>query len=157
MYSAILAGFVAIIGVTIIIILRYRHPKLVLPMMIVTISEVIITTGVATVIGWTIDLAAIGGIIAAVGTGINDQIIILDQTLKGEVENLSLKERLKRAFFIIFGAAGTMIVAMLPLTFVGFGVLRGFAIVTIIGVLTGIIITRPAYGKIIESLTKKNQ
>ncbi|HLD85068.1 MAG TPA: hypothetical protein VI968_00775 [archaeon] len=156
MYSAVLAGFIALIGVTIIVFLRYRHPKLVLPMMIVTISEVIITTGVATVIGWTIDLAAIGGIIAAVGTGINDQIIILDQTLRGEIENLSLKERLKRAFFIIFGAAGTLIVAMLPLTFVGFGALRGFAIVTIIGVLTGIIITRPAYGKIVESLTKKN-
>ncbi len=154
MSSAALAALGALIGVAIIVFARYRRPKLVLPMLIVVISEVVITLGLSVIIGWTIDLAAIGGIIAAVGTGINDQIIILDQAIKGEVEQLSIRERMKRAFFIVFGAAGTLIVAMLPLTFVGFGALRGFALITIIGVLIGIFITRPAYGKIVENMIK---
>jgi preprotein translocase subunit SecD len=105
-------------------------------------------------IGWTIDLAAIAGIIATIGTGIDSQIIILDETLTGESRNLSLREKIKKAFFIVFGAGGTIIAAMFPLMILGFGLLRGFAITTIIGVLAGILIARPAYGAIVEKLEK---
>ena len=41
---------------------------------------------------------------------------------------------------------------MLPLTVLGLGVLRGFAITTILGVLIGIFITRPAFGEIIKKI-----
>jgi preprotein translocase subunit SecD len=106
---------------------------------------------------WTIDLPAIGGIIAAIGTGMDHQIIIADETLKGEKErrDYTMKEKIKRAFFIIFGAAATTVAAMLPLMFLGVGLVRGFAITTIIGVLVGILVTRPAYARIIEGLFKK--
>jgi len=43
---------------------------------------------------------------------------------------------------------------MLPLWFMGAGLLKGFAIVTILGVSIGVFITRPAYAKIIEVLLK---
>ena len=56
------------------------------------------------------------------------------------------------AFFIIFGAAAASIFAMLPLMFVGVGLVRGFAITTIVGVLSGILITRPAYARLMERL-----
>ena len=41
---------------------------------------------------------------------------------------------------------------MFPLMFVGVGLVRGFAITTIVGVLVGILITRPAYAKLVERL-----
>ena len=105
---------------------------------------------------WTIDLAAIGGIIAAIGTGMDQLIIITDETLAGKESRLySIKEKIKRAFFIIFGAASTTIAAMLPLMFLGIGLIRGFAITTIVGVLVGILITRPAFAKIVETLGSK--
>jgi preprotein translocase subunit SecD len=107
---------------------------------------------------WTIDLPAIGGIIAAIGTGVDHQIIIADETVKGEPKEkglLGIKDRIKRAFFIIFGAAATTIFAMVPLIFLGVGLVRGFAITTIIGVLVGILITRPAYARMIEALIKR--
>jgi preprotein translocase subunit SecD len=63
---------------------------------------------------------------------------------------LVISTRISRAFFIIFTAAATTIIAMTPLAYVGLGRLRGFAIVTIIGVLSGVIITRPAYGRIVR-------
>lgn len=154
--STMLAAVVAIIGVVLVVTIRYRKIKLVLPMVFISLSEVLIILGVATSIGWTIDIAAIAGIIAAIGTGIDSQIIILDQAIHGESEERSLKQKMAKAFFIIFGSGGTVIGAMLPLFVVGFGTLRGFALVTIIGVLVGILITRPAYGVVVEKLYGKN-
>ncbi|MBV1767297.1 MAG: preprotein translocase subunit SecD, partial [Methanobacterium sp.] len=67
--------------------------------------------------------------------------------------------KIKNAFFIIFAAASTLIAAMLPLAYVGFsrgytgiGMLSGFAFTTIIGVIMGILITRPVYAKFIETM-----
>lgn len=57
--------------------------------------------------------------------------------------------RLSRAFSIILGAAATTAVAMLPLLYMGFGALTGFALMIIAGVVIGVGIARPAYGRII--------
>lgn len=107
-------------------------------------------------LSWTIDLPAIGGMIAALGTGIDQQIIIADESLRGAKEKAmyTLKEKIKRAFFIVFGAAATLIGAMLPLMFLGIGLVKGFAITTIIGVLVGVLVARPAYARIVEMTTK---
>lgn len=153
--NAVIAGFVAILGVVVVVSIRYRKPKLVAPMLAISLSEALIILGVSVLIGWTIDLAAIAGIIASVGTGVNSQIIILDRALRKEEEaEMSVTEKIKNAFFVIFGSAGTLIAAMIPLMVFGFGLLRGFAIVTIIGVLVGVMIARPAYGVIVQKLMK---
>jgi preprotein translocase subunit SecD len=153
--NAMIAGLAAILGVILVVSVRYKKPKLVVPMLAISLSEALIILGVSVLIGWTIDLAAIAGIIASVGTGVNSQIIILDRALrKEEAAEESLTEKIKHAFFVIFGSAGTLIAAMLPLMILGFGLLRGFAIVTIIGVLVGVIIARPAYGVIVQRLMK---
>jgi len=44
---------------------------------------------------------------------------------------------------------------MLPLWWMGAGLIRGFALTTIAGVTIGVLITRPAYAKIIEILMRK--
>ena len=96
-------------------------------------------------------------IIAAIGTGIDHQIIIADETISGEKRKIfGLKEKIKSAFFIIFGAAATMVAAMLPLIFLVAEFVKGFAITTIIGVWIGVSITRPAYAKIVEAFSKEN-
>lgn len=152
--SAAFAGFVALVGVIAVVGSRYRRPKIVLPMIIISSSEILIILGIASIIGWTIDLPAIAGIIATIGSGINSQIMIIDQALRGEEAAATLKEKLKSAFFVIFGAGGTVIAAMIPLMIIGFGLLRGFAITTIIGVLVGILIARPAFGEIVKKIVK---
>ena len=153
--NAALAGFAALIGVILVVGTRYRKPKIVLPMIIVSSSEILIILGIASMIGWTIDLPAIAGIIATIGSGINSQIMIIDQALRGEEAAATMKEKLKNAFFVIFGAGGTVIAAMIPLMIIGFGLLRGFAITTIIGVLVGILIVRPAFGEIVKRIIKE--
>jgi preprotein translocase subunit SecD len=107
---------------------------------------------------WTIDLAAIGGIIAAIGTSVDHQIIIADEALMRADERrvYTIRDKMKRAFFIIFSSASTVIAAMIPLMSIGVGLIRGFAITTIVGVLVGILVTRPAYARIIEAGIKKD-
>ncbi|MBI4895151.1 MAG: hypothetical protein HY831_01530 [Candidatus Aenigmarchaeota archaeon] len=148
--NILLAITAAVVAVSIIVAIRYRKKGIVIPMLVTSMSEVMIIFGASVVIGWTIDIASIAAIIAIIGTGIDAQIIMIDQSLREGDKTITAKERIKRALFIILGAGGTVIGAMLPLTVLGLGVLRGFAITTILGVLIGIFITRPAFGEIIK-------
>ena len=150
--SALMAGGIAAVAVAIIVFGRYRKIKIVVPMLLTSLSEVIIIFGAATLINWTIDLAAIAGIIAVLGTGVDAQIMIVDELRLGKEKIFTLKQKIKRAFFIIFGAASTTIAAMLPLMFIGIGVMRGFAITTTLGVLIAVFITRPAFSEIIQKV-----
>jgi len=150
--SAILSIILAIFGVAGAVFVRYRSWKVSVPIMITGISEVIIILGFASLIRWNLDLAAIAGIVAAVGTGVDDQIVITDEVMKGIKLDTTWRQRMAKAFAIIFAAYFTMIVSMLPLWFLGAGVLRGFALTTIVGVTIGVFITRPAFAKMIETL-----
>jgi len=153
--NAILMSMLAILSVAIVIGLRYWKLLIAIPILITMLSEVIILLGVAAFIGWNIDLAAIAGILVAIGTGVDDQIVITDETLKGETSNIyNWKEKVKRAFLIIMLAYFTVVVAMIPLIFAGAGLLKGFAITTIIGVTIGVFITRPAYSSFVEIMLK---
>jgi preprotein translocase subunit SecD len=152
--TAITAILIAIAAVGAILFVRYRKLKIALPILLTGLSEVVIILGVAAAIKWNLDLAALAGILAAVGTGVDSQIVITDEVLSGGKTIATWKERIGRAFFIIFGSYATVVAAMMPLWFMGAGLLKGFAIVTILGVSIGVFITRPAYAKIIEVLLK---
>jgi preprotein translocase subunit SecD len=152
--SVLIAMLVAIAAVAVVVSIRYKKIKIILPMLVISLSEIIIILGMSVVIGWTIDLAAIAAIIAIIGTGVDAQIILIDQALRGEERYMTMREKIQRAFFIIVGAGGTVIGAMLPLMILGLGLLRGFAITTMIGVLIGILITRPAFGEIVKKIVQ---
>lgn len=154
--NSLLVGALGIIAVALVVVLRYKKIKLVLPIMIVAASEIFITLGVAALLQWNLDLASIAGIIAAVATGVDDQIIITDELVKGGEEKYSnWKERIKRAFFIVFSAYAITVAAMIPLWNAGAGLIRGFAVTTIIGLTVGVFITRPAFASMMESLLSK--
>ena len=146
----LLAGLGAMLAVAIVIFVRYRKFKESMALLLTSFSEIIIILGVASMIDWNLDLLSIAGILAVVGTGIDQQIIILDES-KQRV-SLSVKEKLKRAFTIILSAYFTALVSLLPLLWVGAGLLKGFAITTIIGITIGILITRPAFTDIIKNI-----
>jgi protein-export membrane protein SecD len=153
-YASALAGVLATAAVGALIFIRYRRWRVALPVMATSISEVIIILGVIALIGYTLDLAAIAGIIATVGTSVDSQVMLVDELLSG-AQIYTLRQRIKRAFFMIFGSAATIIAAMLPLAIIGIGVMRGFAIVTMLGVFIGIGITRPAFARIAEKIIEK--
>lgn len=174
----VVAGLIALLAVAGMIYYRYRERRIVLPMITTSFSEVLMMLGVWAAAGWQLDLASLAGIIMVIGTGVDQLVIITDELLRGgeaavSSAQRSIKERaadaaekagvgkiaattskvyisrLSRAFVIILGAAATTSVAMLPLLFMGFGSLTGFALIIILGVILGTFIARPAYGRII--------
>ena len=153
-----LAGIFAILAVSIVVFVRYRKIKASIALVTVSLSEVLIILGTASLVGWNLDLPSIAGIIAAIGTGIDSQIIILDEA---QDKRESISQRIKKALFIIATAFTTTFVAMIPLTgFLGFmgigaasaGLLKGFAVTTLIGITTGVLISRPAFADIARQL-----
>lgn len=154
--NAILVGILAIIAVSLVVLFRYRKFAIAGPLLFTSISEVIMLLGFAALVGWNLDLAAIAGIIIAVGTGVDHQIVITDEVLAKEEEYSSnWKQKIKKAFSIIMVAYFTTVVAMMPLLFAGAGLLKGFALTTITGFTIGVFITRPAYAVIVEILLKE--
>ena len=146
----IFAGIAALIAASLVIFVRYRNIKQALTVISISFSEIIIILGIAALIEWNLDLASIAGILATVGTGFDDQVVLLDES-KHKV-SLTLKQRLKRAFAIIMGAYFTVLVSLLPLLWAGAGLLKGFAITTIIGISVGVFITRPAFSDILKRM-----
>jgi preprotein translocase subunit SecD len=145
---SVLALVVAILAVSATIALRYRKGFLIGPIIFTTFAELFIIMSIIGLIG-TIDLAAVAGMIAVIGTGVDAQIIITDEVLSGTSEH-GLKLKLGNAFYIIWVDAMLLVVAMLPLLFSSSLItIIGFAESTILGVLFGAFVTRPAYGAII--------
>ena len=150
--TIVLAGIAAILAVGIAILVRYRRIKLSLAVLLTSLSEVLIILGVSALFNRSLDLPAIAGIIAAIGTGVDSQIIILDEA---RMMAVSLRERIKRALTIIMGTYITTLFALLPLMWAGAGLLKGFAITTIIGISVGVFITRPAFSEIVKKIVKE--
>lgn len=136
--------------VSLIVFAKYRRIKASLALLLTSFSEIIIILGFAAFIKWNLDLPSIAGILATIGTGVDQQIIILDEAEKGE--SISLKEKMKRALFVIVSAYFTVLVSLLPLYWAGAGLFKGFALTTIIGITAGILITRPAFSDIIKMI-----
>jgi len=154
--NALYVWLLTLLGVAVLLVAVYRKFIIAIPIVFTAISEIFLTLAMAALIGWNIDLAAIAGIILAIGTGVNDQVVITDEALRGQTGVVyNWRERIKRAFFIIFSAYLTIVVAMIPLLFAGAGLLKGFAITTILAVTIGVLITRPAYAAIVGLLLEK--
>lgn len=147
--SILLAGLGALSIVFLIVLIRYKSIKSALALILTSFSEILIILGIASFINWNLDLPSIAGILATIGTGIDQQIIILDEA-KDKSVNLNL--RMKRAFAIILGAYFTAVVAMLPLYWAVAGFFKGFAVTTIIGITAGVLITRPAFTEMIKRI-----
>jgi preprotein translocase subunit SecD len=157
--QSVIAGMLSLLAVAFVVYRRYGKKEILVPMVGTSISEVLMILGVASAINWQLDLPSIAGIIAAIGTGIDHLVIITDEVLyEGKLPPTKVYlARIGKAFGIIFAAATTTIIAMSPLIVMGFGALKGFAITTIIGVLLGILIARPVYGKVIKEVLEESE
>ena len=152
--DSILMGIIAIFAVAAVIFAYYRDAKVTILMVIAGASEVLIILGTTALIHQQLDISGVAGIIASVGTGVDQFIIITDEVKNGERSEIqeSVVARIKRAFKIIMASAATVTAAMLPLMTLGLGLLKGFAITTLIGLVVGVFIVRPAFGKALEKL-----
>lgn len=150
----LITGLLAMLIIALVMFIGYRNIKISGLLIIVVLSEVIITLGVTTIIGSSLDLLAIAGVLATFGTGVDDQIVMLDESRNKKNEALTMKQRIKNAFKVIMGAYFTVLASLLPLFWAGAGLLKGFAITTIVGISAGVFITRPAFGEMLKRFMK---
>ncbi|MFA6023149.1 MAG: PDZ domain-containing protein [Candidatus Pacearchaeota archaeon] len=150
----LLTGLIGLCAVAIIVLVRYRNFKASLALLFTSFSEIIIILGVAALIKWNLDLPSIVGILVTIGTGVDQQIIILDESKSKKIE--SLREKLKNALFIIVSVFFVSFVSLLPLFWVGAGLFQGFAATTLIGLVIGVLISRPAFADILKIIDSKN-
>jgi len=155
--DSLIIGIFAILTVSGVVFARYRETEVALPMILTAFSEVLILLGFAAYLGYPLDLSVVASFIAVLGTGVDDLVIIADGVMsEGDVSSKRVfSSRFKKAFWVIGVAAATTIIAMSPLAILSLGDLRGFAIFTILGVLVGVFVTRPAYGDILRNLLTK--
>lgn len=156
---ALIVGIIATLAVAFTVSLRYGKIRIALPMIFTAFAEVIILIAIAVILRYPVDVAVIAGFVAVIGTGVDDLIIIADRIIGDDSPAQSLKlfdKRFRSAMWIILGAAGTTILALGPIAVLNLRALQGFAIFTIIGVIVGVLITRPAYGDILRIIYTKD-
>ncbi len=151
LFISAVAAILAIAAVAAVIVIRYKKLFLVVPILLTTLAELFIVVSIIGLVG-SIDLAAVAGMIAVVGTGVDAQIIITDEILTGgHHTERGLKSRLGSASYIIWMNAILLTIAMLPLLFsTSLVTIVGFAESTIIGALLGVLITRPTYAAMLS-------
>lgn len=147
---SIVGIFLALLAISLLVSFRYRRKNILLPIVAISISELIILLAILG--SFTIDLAAMAGIIAAIGVGVDAQIVITDELLKKSQG--TPQDRLENAFAIITTNVTVAIFAMLPLLFSGMVEVIGFAVSTIMGSLLGLLISRPAYAALVGDIAE---
>ena len=152
--NSLITGLLAVLAVSMVVYVRYGRAEVALPMIVTALSEVFILLGFVSLVQFPLNLSHLAGFIAVIGTGVDDLIIIADEILQqGTVDTGRVfQNRFRKAFWVIGAAAATTIVAMIPLVAFPLADLSGFAIITIVGVLIGVLVTRPAYGDILRKL-----
>ncbi len=148
---SVIGLFISLIAISLLVSVRYRKMNILLPIIAISVSEMIILLSILG--SFTIDLAAMAGIIAAIGVGVDAQIVITDELLKKSAG--TPQERLENAFTIITTNVVVAIFAMVPLLFSGMVEIIGFAISTILGSLLGLLISRPSYAALVQNIAEE--
>jgi preprotein translocase subunit SecF len=147
---------ITLAGALAIIYLRYRRWKVPLAIVGILACEFVITLAAASVLNLTIGLPEIGGILLVITTGISHLLIMTDVMLKGvapQTGAVNVGWRASRALAIIYAAIFAIVVVMVPIGLLGFGMIRGFVLITISGTILAFLFTRPFYTKILDAIS----
>jgi preprotein translocase subunit SecF len=140
--NAGLALLFALILVFAYVMLRFRW-KLAVGAIVATLHDILVTTGIFALAGWTFDLTVLGSILAVLGYSLNDTIVVYDRIRdnfrlmrRGSAEaivNASVNQTLART--LVTGV--TSLLVLFALLLVGGDTMFGFAVALIIGIVVG--------------------
>jgi preprotein translocase subunit SecF len=140
--NAGLALLFALILVFVYVMLRFRW-KLAVGAIVATVHDMLVTTGIFALAGWTFDLTVLGSILAVLGYSLNDTIVVYDRIRdnfrlmrRGTPEaivNASVNQTLART--LVTGV--TSLLVLFAMMFLGGDTLWGFAVALIIGIVVG--------------------
>jgi preprotein translocase subunit SecF len=137
-----LALIFALFGILVYVALRFEL-RLAVASVIATVHDLLLTTGLVSVLGLQFDLTMLAAILTVAGYSINDTIVVFDRIRENfrklrresplEIMNRSINETLSRT--LITGPTSLMVLT--ALYFLGGDVIDDFALTLIIGVVIG--------------------
>ncbi len=147
--SAILAVFVALIGIFLYILLRFRNWQFGLGAVVALLHDVLIILGIYSIMysfmpfSMSIDQSFIAAILTVVGYSINDTVVVFDRIReylvqfqkrdRSEIINSALNSTLSRTF----STSLSTFVVLLVIFIFGGEVIRGFIFAMLLGVVVG--------------------
>ncbi len=122
--------------------LRFRF-KLAFGAVVSLVHDVLFTVGAFAIFGWPFDLTVLAAVLALIGYSLNDTIVIFDRVRENfrklrkadplEIVDISLTETLRRTFM----TAGTVVVVLVALLWLGGPALQWFSVALLIGTFAG--------------------
>ena len=101
--------------------------------------NLVLITGIMSILGATLTLPGIAGIVLTVGMAVDANVLIfarIREELKEKDPQTAIRDGFSRAFITIFDANVTTLIAALILYVIGTGPVKGFAITLSIGIVT---------------------
>ena len=139
---AIYALACALIGIIIYISVRFKFAYAV-GAVVALLHDVLISAGIYCLLGRQIDLTIIAALLTIIGFSVNDTIVIFDRIRERskslankpfpEICNISINETLARTIL----TSVTILLAVLMLLIFGGGAINNFAVLFLIGIITG--------------------
>ena len=103
-------------------------------------ANVVLITGFMSLLGATLTLPGIAGIVLTIGIAVDANVLIFtrikEELAEGKDPQTAINEGFSRAFVTIFDANVTTLIASVVLYAIGTGPIKGFAITLSIGILT---------------------
>jgi len=160
--QSLIAGAVGLLIVIFFMIGYYRFPGLLATVALLVYAAVVLA--LFKLIPVTLSLAGLAGFVLSVGMAVDANVLIFerirDELRHGRPVPLAVETGFRRAFPAIRDSNISTIIACLVLAFLGFSVLRGFAITLMIGVIvsffTAITITRSLFTWVLHRKLGRN-
>ncbi|MDA7699421.1 protein translocase subunit SecD [bacterium] len=103
-------------------------------------ANVVLITGFMSLLGATLTLPGIAGIVLTIGMAVDANVLIFsrirEELAEGKDPQTAIQEGFSRAFVTIFDANVTTLIASIVLYAIGTGPIKGFAITLSIGIIT---------------------
>jgi preprotein translocase subunit SecD len=133
---SIIAGSVGIVLVLIFMVVYYRLPGVIADVALVVYA--LLTLACYAIVGITLTLPGIAGFILSIGMAVDANVLIFERTREelraGKTLYRSVESGFFRAFSSILDSNVTTAIACLALLWLGSGLVKGFAITLLIGV-----------------------
>ena len=125
--------------VLVIIFMTFYYRVFGLAANISLLINLVLITGIMSLLGATLTLPGIAGIVLTVGMAVDANVLIfarIREELKEKDPQTAIRDGFSRAFITIFDANVTTLIAALILYVIGTGPVKGFAITLSIGIVT---------------------
>ncbi len=152
--EALVASGVSVILAMALIYLSFKRFRIAISFLSFAFVDAIITSGIISLYGLSLGLPELAGLLFVVLTGFNQNLIVTSEMLKGvkPQEKVSVGWRASRAMSVVYIAILTTICVAALTIFLGFGAIRTFAMVAASGLIIAMLLTRPVFSLVIESI-----